>query len=385
MKKNLHYFLAVLLSLITFAGLAQNQVYWREDFSIPAPVTSDPGASSAIYSYPATAGTWTMYGIWTTTGTDCPAAGQSTGTNRHIRSTNNTSLGTATASNDFDDTAFAITPDVNAGIRELHLYRSRNNRRITIWKSSAASVNTTDYTGWTLVSVIPKSTATSTCTDTTILLNDATAKRVMFKFERATNTDIDSVVLTSELALPVRYADASASLTAAGSVNVSWSVATEADIAHYEIQRSADARNFAPLTPVPSKGNSVVLTKYSWIDYTPLTGVNYYRIKATGKDGAANYTAIMKVNTMRSAAELTIAPNPVRGGELNLQLSGVARGNYVLRVLNNLGQVVFTNQLNAEGASLSRSFSLPANLKAGIYTLQLNGENLNLNRRIIIE
>jgi hypothetical protein len=386
MKRKLLFFVTCFYFLcLSVNSYGQNEVYWREDFTTPASVTSDPAAGSTVYTYTGTAvGTWTMYGIWTTTGTDCPAAGQPTGTNRHIRSTGNTSLGTSTAATDFDDTAFAITPDVTKGIRELHLYRSRNNRRITVWKSSDASVNSTSYTGWTLVSVLPKSTATATCADTTILINDATAKRLMLKFERGGNSDVDSIVLTSELSLPVRFAGATANVVSEG-VKIDWSVATETDILNYEIQRSTNGRDFEVIRSLPSRGNSSTLVMYSAIDNNPRTGVNYYRIKGLGKDGDITYTSILKVNLSNTKADVNVAPNPVRNNDLKVQLSDLAKGTYSLKVYNNVGQVVFSSPLSTEGGSLVRSFKLPVTVGSGIYTLQLTGNDINITKKIVIE
>jgi hypothetical protein len=387
MKRKLLFFVTCFYSLcLSFNSYGQNQVYWREDFTTaaPAPFNADQAASSTVWTYNGTAGTWTMYGIWTTTGTDCPAAGQPTGTNRHIRSTGNTSLGTSTAGNDFDDTAFAITPDVAKGIRELHLYRARNNRRITVWKSADATVNSASYTGWTLVSVLPKSTGTAVCADTTILINDATAKRLMLKFERGGNSDVDSIVLTSELSLPVTFAGQNAYAVSAG-VQVDWSIATETDMLSYDLQRSTNGRDFETIRSVLSKGNSVTLVKYTAIDNSPMSGINYYRIKGLGKDGDVTYTTILKVNLSKSKAEVLVAPNPVRNGDMNVQLSDLSKGTYSLKVFNNVGQVVFTSQLSTEGGSLTKSFKLPVTAKAGVYTLQVAGNDVNITKKIVVE
>jgi hypothetical protein len=383
MKRNLLFLLVLVLTSVTSA-FAQNEVYWREDFTVAATQTSDPAAASVVYTYTGLGGVWTMYGIWTTTGTDCPAGA---GVNRHIRSTGNTSLGTATAGTDFDDTAFAITPDVSKGIMELHLIRSRVNRRMSIYKSSAASVNSTDYTGWTLVSVIPKSNGSPAvaCADTMILINDVNAKRIMLKFERGGNQDTDSIYLTSVLTLPVKFTGINATLTG-GNVKVNWETATEANLAGYVVERSYNGKDFSAVANTPVKENGTTGFKsYSWTDNNPLSGTNFYRIKAVEKDGQVSYTTIVKVNTSSTRLEVTVAPNPVRNGEMNIQLSSVTKGTYSVRVINNVGQVIFTGKVTTEGGSLNQTFRLPGNIKMGIYTLQVAGNDINLNKKIAIE
>jgi hypothetical protein len=379
MKRNLLFLLILLITSVTSA-VAQNEVYWREDFTNSGPVTSDPGAASALYDYPGTAGTWKMYAIWTTTGTGCPVG------NRHIRNTSAV-IGAATPANDFDDTAFAITPDVTKGIMEFHLYRARVNRRITIWKSAAASVNTTDFIGWTLAAVIPKhaSFPNPLCADTTININDATAKRLMIRMEFAGNTDLDSFVMTSVLPLPVKFTGINATLTG-GNVKVNWETATEANLAGYVVERSYNGKDFSAVANTPVKENGTTGFKsYSWTDNNPLSGTNFYRIKAVEKDGQVSYTTIVKVNTSSTRLEVTVAPNPVRNGEMNIQLSSVTKGTYSVRVINNVGQVVFTGKVTTEGGSLNQTFRLPGNIKMGIYTLQVAGNDINLNKKIAIE
>lgn len=385
MKRSLPFFLVFLFVSITSA-FAQNEVYWREDFS-PSGLTTDPAGAATISDYAGTAGTWKFYNVWRTTGTACEGPGTvgSNGINYHVRSTSNTTVGSATAANDFDDTAFIISPSVTKGIKEVHLYRSRNNRRITLWTSADPSVNTTDFTGWTLVSVLPKSTATALCADTTILVNDANAKRVMFRFERAVNNDVDSIVVTSVLALPVKFTGINAS-TVGNTVKVNWETATEVNLAGYIVERSYNGKDFSSVANTPVKENgSVGIKNYSWTDNSPLNGVSYYRIKALEKDGQVTYTSIVKVNTSSTRLELAVAPNPVRNGEMNIQLSSVTKGTYTVRVINNVGQIIFSSKISTEGGSLSQSFRLPATAKSGVYTLQVTGNDVNLNRKIVIE
>jgi hypothetical protein len=384
MKRNLLFLVVLLLTSVTSA-FAQNEVYWREDFS-PSGLTTDPAGSATVSDYTGTAGVWKFYNVWRTTGTACEGPGLvgSNGINYHVRSSSNTTIGASTAGNDFDDTAFLISPTVTKVINEVHLYRSRTNRRITLWKSADASVNTTDFTGWTLVSVLPKATATSLCADTTILVNDVNAKRVMFRFERAVNNDIDSIVVTSVLALPVKFTGLNASVMGS-SVKVNWETATEVNIASYVVERSYNGRDFSSVANTPAKENGAGLKSYSWTDNAPLNGLSFYRIKAIEKDGQVTYTSIVKINTGSTKLEITVAPNPVRNGELNVQLSSLTKGTYSVRVFNNVGQVVFASQVSAEGGSLSQSFRLPSTVRTGVYTLQVTGNDVNLNRKIVIE
>jgi predicted ThiF/HesA family dinucleotide-utilizing enzyme len=197
-------------------------------------------------------------------------------------------------------------------------------------------------------------------------------------------TAFSPFIVANAAALPVSFAGAKAYAKEKG-VQVEWSIATESNISYYAVERSVNGKDFSSIGIVESKGNNSSLTSYSFFDATPIAGTNYYRIKALDKDGSFKYTAIMQVNISKGKADVIIAPNPVRNNDLNVQLSGFAKGNYTVRVLNNVGQVVFTAQVAAENGSISQTFRLPGNIRTGVYTLQVAGNDINLNKKIAIE
>jgi hypothetical protein len=383
MKKKftlLAFIATIVLTQFSFKSHGQNQVYWRESFTNTSTVVADQGASSVPYTYVGDAGTWTMYGVWQTTGTSCVGEGTVGATNRHIRSTNAVIDG-GTPGVTEDDTAYMITPAVSYGINEIHIYRSRNNRRLSIYKSSDALPNTTN---WVLATVIPKSVLSpaTLCTDTTIVLNDANAKQIRFRFERAGNSDVDSVVLTSVSAIPmpVNFLSFNAAVKTGG-VEIRWSTAEESNILRYVVERSTDGSNFNQAGIVSSSNR--VAASYSYFDASPAAGVNYYRIKAVELDGN-KLTGIMKVTIGKKTAEMVIASNPIKGNILNLQLSGMEKGSYTLSLFNNVGQRVFQKAVMLEGSSLSQNIQL-SQVGSGIYTVTLQGTSTNLTKKIIIE
>ena len=381
--------LKLLFTMIGFLAISnfaksQNQVYWRESFTPISPVTADPGATATPYTYTGDAGNWLMYGTWQTTGTSCVSGAVATG-NLHFRSTN-AAVGASTPADVEDDTTYMITPAVPYGIQEVHLLRSRNNRRITIWKSSD---NTQTTTNWTLVSVIPKSTASPVvlCTDTSITVADPTAKLIRFRLERAVNCDVDSIFLTSFAAIPlaVNFTNIKAYQKTSG-VQIDWSISNDNNAASYVVERSADGSSFITGGNVNAQSSSTSTINYSWYDAAPLSGNNFYRIKAVDRDGSVKYTSVMKVNISGGKPELIVSPNPVKGNVVNLQLTNVAKGTYTVSLYNISGQKIFTDQIKSEGGSSSQSLQLPSTVKAGTYNLQMNnGADVKLNKTIVIE
>ena len=82
-----------------------------------------------------------------------------------------------------------------------------------------------------------------------------------------------------------------------------------------------------------------------------------------------------------SAAGFSVYPNP-SDGMFTIAGNGI-EGNYNIKVLSLMGNTVYTSNGNANG-KLTRSLNL-RHLPAGIYILNLTGDNKQLNQRIVIQ
>jgi hypothetical protein len=76
--------------------------------------------------------------------------------------------------------------------------------------------------------------------------------------------------------------------------------------------------------------------------------------------------------------EVTLYPNP-SDGRFTLQLSDMPRENTELRILNSLGQVIYTSPIMSQVMSYDFSY-----LRAGTYYVQLISDKGNLTKQIII-
>jgi hypothetical protein len=197
-------------------------------------------------------------------------------------------------------------------------------------------------------------------------------------------TSFSPFIVANASALPVNFSAAKAYSKEKG-IQVDWSIATESNIRHYAVERSANGRDFSSVGIVESKGNSSTTASYTWFDAVPFNGANYYRVRALDIDGSSKYTSIMQVNISKGKTDVVIAPNPVRNNQLNVLFSDLEKGTYTLKVFNNSGQVVFTTQVTTHGGSLSQSLTLPSSVRAGIYNLQVSGNETSINKRIAIE
>jgi hypothetical protein len=159
-----------------------------------------------------------------------------------------------------------------------------------------------------------------------------------------------------------------------GSHIVSWQTLTEINNAGFDIQRSADGRNFSSIQFVSSKyasGNSATKTSYSIVDSKPIEGINYYRLKQVDKDGKEQYSGIISIKNMQQTdwATLTIYPNPVKE-KLSIQLNLQQQESVAITISNAWGGKVMqtTKQL---GSGATQLYQDVAHLPAGMYVVEV--------------
>jgi hypothetical protein len=170
--------------------------------------------------------------------------------------------------------------------------------------------------------------------------------------------------------VPVSFISVNATLTGAA-VKVDWKVAAERGVQRYEIERSADGNNFIKIGAVTAAGSTTGELSYSWLDATPLSGVNFYRIKSVDVSGDVKYTYIVKVLKGNVKPAFSIAPNPVEGSVVNLQFKNQQAGRYVIRLLSNSGATIFTRVTEHAGGNSTQVIDLPESVARGSYQLEI--------------
>lgn len=370
MKKKLHKLFIGSFLLLALNSFSQNQVYWREGFepgqtapAVSCDLTTTNPSAAVSYYFNGNAGVWYGKNVYRTTGTGCPTG------NNHVRYRNISGV---------TDSGYLVTPIVSAGIMEFHMYRARASRSYTIWITNDTLATTTN---WTPLVLMKSSAATITCQDTMVPINSATAKRLKIVGRPGTDTDVDSIWLTSFSAItPVKFGAVSA-IENNNVVRVNWSIETEINASSYIIERSINGDAYAAIGSLnPNK-----MSAYNWVDNTAAKGTNYYRIKVIDKDGSFQYSSVVKINVGKAlVAGLAVFPNPVKNGEINLQLSGINKGEYVVRVYSLTGNLIHNTTIKSEGSSLSKSIILPTGLSNGMYSLEVSNQNFKTNKLISV-
>ncbi|HEY8660013.1 MAG TPA: T9SS type A sorting domain-containing protein [Hanamia sp.] len=150
---------------------------------------------------------------------------------------------------------------------------------------------------------------------------------------------------------------------------IEWKVETENNMSHYEVEKSASGNSF--ISAGTQDARNMPGSNYQWIDANPFDGYNYYRIKSIGINGDIKYSQVVRVYMGKGKTSISVYPNPVTGGIINLQLINQPAGNYKVRLLNSLGQVIAAKEINHRGGSSSQSVSFNKYTLQGIYHLEV--------------
>src|SRR5690606_35222460 len=112
--------------------------------------------------------------------------------------------------------------------------------------------------------------------------------------------------------LPVSWLQLSGSLNANKQASISWQV-NESNVADYQVEKSADARQFTAIGQLNSKGDGS--NSYSFTETDLLTANAYYRIKQTDMDGRYAYSPIIRLQGSEAINDkITVFPIPFTTG-----------------------------------------------------------------------
>jgi hypothetical protein len=169
-------------------------------------------------------------------------------------------------------------------------------------------------------------------------------------------------------------------------VTVNWGIAKEINVVKYEIEQSNDGINFVKINTQTATLNNATNINYSKVDATATLSNNWYRIKAINDRGIVKYSSIAMVNEVKplitiTKPSMTISPNPVVNGVINLHLDNQKAGKYDIQVTNTAGQVLFEQQLNVQTYKVLNVIKLQTVAK-GNYILSIkyiDGEKVVLN------
>lgn len=177
-----------------------------------------------------------------------------------------------------------------------------------------------------------------------------------------------SIVFKTASVLPVTIASVKA-VQKNSNIAVEWKVENQSKMQQYEIERSADGNQFTKVASVAAN-NSDAAT-YNWLDEHAASGYNYYRIRSIDVNGQASYSQVVKVQMSALASSVSVYPNPAINATVHVQLSNQPAGIYYARLINPIGQVILSKQINHKEGSSAEVIKWNSNSARGTYHLEI--------------
>jgi hypothetical protein len=184
--------------------------------------------------------------------------------------------------------------------------------------------------------------------------------------------------------LPVVFGDVRAFEKNNG-VQVDWSNLTETDVAEYNVERSANGRDFSSIATQLPTSNLNDRADYTSFDANPVQGTNYYRIRAIEITGKEVYSKVLAVTIGKDASGLRLYPNPVTDKQVTINLANLKRGAYDLRVVSVSGQDIFRKTIQNQSSNFTQTLNLPSTLKPGVYSMIITADNFRETRTFIVQ
>ncbi|MDX2278176.1 MAG: autotransporter-associated beta strand repeat-containing protein [Saprospiraceae bacterium] len=127
---------------------------------------------------------------------------------------------------------------------------------------------------------------------------------------------------------------------------LTFSTATEENNNFFAIERSGNGTDFRTIGKVNGAGTTTSIQNYSFTDETPLSSINYYRLKQVDFDGQFTYSPVVNV-VFDNKAGIRLAPTPVQD-QLRVELDEMFQEDAQWQLYDFAGRLVQTGVLSAE-------------------------------------
>jgi len=188
--------------------------------------------------------------------------------------------------------------------------------------------------------------------------------------------------LKTEATLPVTFTSFALQQKDNG-VKIMWTTGTEQNNDHFAVQRSPNGSTWQTITTVQADGISNRHT-YEVFDENPAAGKNYYRVVQYDKDGKSLSSGVKDISvSLKQLISAVVSPNPVVN-DINLSIKNyTGLVNVVLASAN--GKVVLKQAVNVNSGIANYTIKIPSKPAAGMYILQLTGDDFKKSISVIIQ
>jgi hypothetical protein len=198
--------------------------------------------------------------------------------------------------------------------------------------------------------------------------------------------------LESSTLMPIQLLYFTAALNEENNIELEWATAVEINNDFFTVERTADGLTYETIATIEGAGSSSQQHAYSAVDYSPPTGVSYYRLKQTDENGNSTSFGMQMISYEPVIKnEISVYPNPGDGTVISVSVAAAADEKITITVSGAYGQVnrVVNAVATNDGMNTIR-IEFPSTLQPGMYFVEVassNGTNTRLfgTEKIIIQ
>jgi hypothetical protein len=176
--------------------------------------------------------------------------------------------------------------------------------------------------------------------------------------------------------LPITLVDFSADVKEDG-VKLNWQTAQEVNNQYFEVLKSDNNNEFKPLTQIKGAVNSNAPKYYSFTDYNPIIGTNYYQLKQVDLDGKSETFKPIAVKFGLATDEFKILSSSEESLTVSIASSKVIEG--IISYVGLDGRLLYKQKIYVTNGL--NTFPIPVNKSTGqigIISFSTNGEQKSL-------
>jgi hypothetical protein len=192
------------------------------------------------------------------------------------------------------------------------------------------------------------------------------------------------IVFKQAVVLPFSFVDIAAIKNNNATHSIPYTIANERYITQYQMERSDKPINFVSIKNQITLHNANGNYAYNFTDSLPLSGDNYYRIKATNTNGQIQYSEIVKILGDKNESSISLYPNPVTDKIARLRFIN-SEGNYTIKLLSIDGKEIQITQVSIKQNDEIKIMPISKQIATGNYILTISTKTKTEQIKIIIK
>ncbi len=164
---------------------------------------------------------------------------------------------------------------------------------------------------------------------------------------------------------------------------LNWRTASELNNDFFEVHRFTAPEQVKTLGRVRGNGTTAESVNYEFVDFSPIRGMAYYRLKQVDYDGRFEYSNVIRTE-YDGGRSVKIFPNPGSGAMLSLHV-GLEESPLHIAVLNAQGEKITTFYTDSTFTSGIQELKFDPPLSSGLYFVQIRSNTGIITRKWIVE